>query len=177
MHIYFTYESVSIYAYVWMSSTTVQPSRKQHCVLSAWPQWTHFQRPHCRDASSRHLWVSLDQPPRTWLPVQTLAVADLYFEPLFGLDREVGRSYSLPQAPQWCIPQINDIFEASHKQRGCVSSCRGRQHRVEVTKSCVENSWESRTKPRSFHPTNFATFGKSCLFPLFFQLSQQNGWA
>lgn len=34
------YISVHIYihTHVWMSPSTVQPSRKQHCVLNAWPQ-------------------------------------------------------------------------------------------------------------------------------------------
>lgn len=128
-------------------------------------------------ARSRHLWFSLNQPPCTWLCIQRLAMADLCFGPLFGWDRELGLSNSQPQAPQWCLPQISDIFEASQKQRGCVSSWRGRQNKADVTKSCVENSWENRTKLWSFHPTNVATFGKSCLFPLSFHLSQQNGWA
>lgn len=71
----------------------------------------------------------------------------------------------------------SDFFEACRKEWGCVSRWRSRQHRVGVITSSVENSWESETKPWSFHPTSFDPFGKGCLFPLSFHLSQQNGWA
>lgn len=78
----------------------------------------------------------------------------------------------------WACPRHHsDVFEAFRKQRGCISSWRGRQHRVHVITSSVENSLESKTKPWSFHPTSFDPFGKGYLFPLSFHLSQQNGSA
>lgn len=63
----------------------------------------------------------------------------------------------------------SDAFKASHKQRGCASSWRGRKHSVDITTSYVENSWENDTKPWSFHPTSFDPCGKGCLFSFFFQ--------
>lgn len=83
--------------------------------------------------------------------------------------------------PHSDVFDCNDTFKAScsrlASQQGCILSWRGRQHRVDVIPSSVENSWDSKTNSWSFHPTSFDPFWKGWLFPLSFQLSEQKSWA
>lgn len=87
-----------------MSSFTIQPSRKQHCLLSAYPQRTIFQCPYCiysQKQAPRGLPKRVSQLVFTYrLHIQGLV--DLFegFGPLFCLGRELNLDYSLPQAPQ-----------------------------------------------------------------------------
>lgn len=83
--------------------------------------------------------------------------------------------------PHSDVFDCSDIFKVSCSslatQQGCALSWRGRQHRVVVIPSSVENSWDISINSCSFHPTSFDPFWKGCLFPLSFHLSQQKAWA
>lgn len=164
------------------------------CLLSCAALWEAVLCSQCLPTVNRFSVSSLHfQPewlPKFWPLMPTLPRYDCTIKSWLWLISVFGISFAWTGSLAWAtassrphsdVFDCNDIFKAScsklPSQQGCVLSWRGRQHRVDVIPSSVENSWDSKTNSWSFHPTSFDPFWKGWRFPLSFQLSERKGWA